>query len=307
MNKVWVLGDAVVDLLPDGEQHYLRCPGGAPANVAVAISRLSGESGFIGRVGNDPLGRFLRQTLSIEKVDTTYMHFDPEHRTSTVIVDLDHYGERTFTFMVNPSADQFLQPQDLPIFQAGQWLHFCSIALIHQPSRSTTQQAAQRIKQAGGFVSFDPNLRPSLWVDQDTMIKEVNNMIAVADVIKFSEEEICLLSGLSDLEQAINLTRQQYPNKLILVTLGEAGAIYFYQQISGSIAGNKVKVVDTTGAGDAFVGGMLQGLSQYDQWQNAQVLEQAIIQANICGGLATTAKGAMAALPTYQQLQQLLA
>ncbi|MFC0323456.1 aminoimidazole riboside kinase [Gallibacterium melopsittaci] len=306
MNRVWVLGDAVVDLLPDGEHHYLRCPGGAPANVAVAIARLTGQSAFIGRVGDDPLGRFLRQTLANEHVDTSFMHLDPEHRTSTVIVDLDHYGERTFTFMVNPSADQFLQPTDLPTFKSGEWLHFCSIALIHQPSRTTVQQAVEQIKQVGGFISFDPNLRPSLWADQQTMLAEVNKMIAYADVIKFSEEEICLLSGLENLEQAIQQTRQQYPDKLILVTLGAEGAVYFYQQISGKIMGNKVNVVDTTGAGDAFVGGMLQGLAQYDQWQNAQVLEQAIIQANLCGGLATTAKGAMSALPNKQQLQQLL-
>lgn len=306
MNKVWVLGDAVVDLLPDGEHRYLRCPGGAPANVAVAISRLSGKSAFIGRVGDDPLGRFLRQTLQNEGVEIDYMHLDPIHRTSTVIVDLDIHGERTFTFMVNPSADQFLEPSDLPRFRQSEWLHFCSIALINQPSRTTVQQAVAQIKQAGGFVSFDPNLRPSLWQNETMMIEEVNKMIAVADVIKFSEEEVCLLSNRSDLEQAIRHTRQQYPDKLILVTLGADGALYFYQEICGEIKGNRVHVVDTTGAGDAFVGGMLQGLAQHTDWQNEQVLAQSLQQANLCGALATTAKGAMSALPTYQQIGQLL-
>ncbi|OBX09092.1 fructokinase [Gallibacterium salpingitidis] len=305
MNTVWVLGDAVVDLLPDGEHRYLRCPGGAPANVAVAISRLSGKSAFIGRVGNDPLGRFLRQTLQQEGVAIDHMYLDPIHRTSTVIVDLDLHGERTFTFMVNPSADQFLEIDDLPKFEKNQWLHFCSIALINQPSRTTVQHAVTQIKQAGGFVSFDPNLRPSLWLNENVMIEEVNKMVAMADVIKFSEEEICLLSHNPDLEQAIIQTRQQYPDKLILVTLGADGALYFYQQISGKIAGNKVNVVDTTGAGDAFVGGMLQGLAQHPHWQQETVLAQSIQQANLCGGLATTAKGAMSALPTRQQVAQL--
>ncbi|KGQ31806.1 fructokinase [Gallibacterium genomosp. 2] len=303
MNTVWVLGDAVVDLLPDGEQHYLRCPGGAPANVAVAIARLGGNSAFIGRVGNDPLGLFLKTTLQQEQVNTDFMHLDDNHRTSTVIVDLDETGERTFTFMVNPSADQFLQQSDLPHFSAGEWLHFCSIALINQPSRHTTQQAAQQIKQAGGFVSFDPNLRPSLWPSQQQMIDEVNKMIAIADVIKFSEEEICLLSGEPDLGLAIRKTRQQYPDKLILVTLGAKGAYYFYQAIEGKVAGNKVKVIDTTGAGDAFVGGMLQALARHQHWQQQNIFVQAIQQANLCGGLATTAKGAMSALPTKTQLQ----
>lgn len=115
MSRIWVLGDAVVDLIPDGDNHYLRCAGGAPANVAVGVSRLGVEAGFIGRVGNDPLGKFMQQTLQAEKVSTEQMILDPQQRTSTVIVGLDQ-GERSFTFMVNPSADQFLEVNDLPNF-----------------------------------------------------------------------------------------------------------------------------------------------------------------------------------------------
>ena len=128
-NRVWVLGDAVVDLVPDGRERYLKCPGGAPANVAVGVARLAGNSGFIGRVGADPLGHFLRQVLQLEGVDVGAMHLDKEHRTSTVLVDLDDAGERSFTFLVKPSADLFLQASELPAFKAGQWLHLCSIAL----------------------------------------------------------------------------------------------------------------------------------------------------------------------------------
>ncbi|HCJ7380973.1 TPA: aminoimidazole riboside kinase, partial [Klebsiella oxytoca] len=158
--KVWVLGDAVVDLLPESEGRLLQCPGGAPANVAVGVARLGGNSGFIGRVGNDPFGRFMRHTLQQEQVDVSHMHLDGQHRTSTVVVDLDDQGERTFTFMVRPSADLFLTEEDLPPFAAGQWLHVCSIALSAEPSRSTTFAAMERIKYAGGRVSFDPNIRP---------------------------------------------------------------------------------------------------------------------------------------------------
>ena len=130
--KIWVTGDAVVDLIPDGENHYLRCAGGAPANVAVGVARLGSPSAFIGRVGNDPLGQFMQDTLNAENVNTQHMILDPQHRTSTVIVGLDN-GERSFTFMVNPSADQFLQASDLPPFQQGEWLHCCSI--IHHAKR----------------------------------------------------------------------------------------------------------------------------------------------------------------------------
>lgn len=112
-SKVWVLGDAVVDLLPEGDGRLLQCPGGAPANVAVGVARLGGNSGFIGRVGDDPFGHFMRQTLCQEKVDISHLSLDPAQRTSTVVVALDEHGERTFTFMVRPSADLFLQPDDL--------------------------------------------------------------------------------------------------------------------------------------------------------------------------------------------------
>ncbi|MHD0444724.1 PfkB family carbohydrate kinase, partial [Klebsiella pneumoniae] len=134
-SKVWVLGDAVVDLLPEGDGRLLQCPGGAPANVAVGVARLGGNSGFIGRVGDDPFGHFMRQTLCQEKVDISHLSLDPAQRTSTVVVALDEHGERTFTFMVRPSADLFLQPDDLPPFEAGQWLHVCSIALSAEPTR----------------------------------------------------------------------------------------------------------------------------------------------------------------------------
>ncbi|MDR2289664.1 MAG: PfkB family carbohydrate kinase, partial [Serratia marcescens] len=93
--QVWVLGDAVVDLLPDGNGRLLQCPGGAPANVAVGIARLGGSSGFIGRVGDDPFGRFMRRTLQEERVNTEFMRLDANQRTSTVVVDLDEHGERT--------------------------------------------------------------------------------------------------------------------------------------------------------------------------------------------------------------------
>ncbi len=122
--RVWVLGDAVVDLLPESQGRLLQCPGGAPANVAVGIARLGGKSAFIGKVGDDPFGRFMYQTLSTENVDTRYMSLDPQHRTSIVAVGLDEQGERNFTFMVRPSADLFLQPDDLPAF--GPSLFHCA-------------------------------------------------------------------------------------------------------------------------------------------------------------------------------------
>ena len=299
--KIWVLGDAVVDLIPDGENHYLRCAGGAPANVAVGIARLGGESAFIGRVGKDPLGEFMLQTLQQENVQTSHMILDPQQHTSTVVVGLDN-GERSFTFMVNPSADQFLQVADLPNFQVNEWLHCCSIALINNPSRETTFEAIRRIKAAGGFFSFDPNLRESLWSSFDDMKQTVMQAVALADVLKFSEEELTLLTDTQTLDDAFEKITALYPEKLILVTLGKDGARYHLAGKQDVVAGKALKPVDTTGAGDAFVGGLLAGLSQHSDWKEISVLEQILRQANACGALATTAKGAMSALPNKAQL-----
>lgn len=306
MSKIWVLGDAVVDLIPDGDNHYLRCAGGAPANVAVGVSRLGGEAGFIGRVGNDPLGKFMQQTLQAEKVSTEQMILDPQQRTSTVIVGLDQ-GERSFTFMVNPSADQFLEVNDLPNFQQCEWLHCCSIALINDPSRSTTIEAIRRVKQAGGFVSFDPNLRESLWSSLDEMKKVVNSVVAMADVLKFSEEELTLLTNTTNLEDATKEVTSLYPEKLIIITLGKDGAIYHLNGKSQVVAGKALKPVDTTGAGDAFMSGLLAGLSQVSNWKESDaVLVEVIRKANASGALATTAKGAMSALPNKTELEAFL-
>lgn len=222
--KIWVLGDAVVDLLPDGEGRLLQCPGGAPANVAVGVARLGGDSGFIGRVGDDPFGRFMRHTLAQEQVDVNYMRLDAAQRTSTVVVDLDSHGERTFTFMVRPSADLFLQPEDLPPFAAGQWLHVCSIALSAEPSRSTTFAAMEAIKRAGGYVSFDPNIRSDLWQDPQDLRDCLDRALALADAIKLSEEELAFISGSDDIVSGIARLNARFQPTLLLVTQGKAGS-----------------------------------------------------------------------------------
>ncbi|ACQ92638.1 PfkB domain protein [Tolumonas auensis DSM 9187] len=307
MARVWVTGDAVVDLIPNGETNYLKCPGGAPANVAVAISRLGGDSAFFGRVGQDPLGRFMKQVLKDEGVDTQYMLLDEEHRTSTVIVDLDDHGERSFTFMVKPSADQFLQPQDVPAFQKGEWLHVCSIALANEPSRSTTLAAMKAIKAAGGYVSFDPNLREEVWLNPADLKPVVLQAVALADVVKFSDDELLFLTDQSDLQTALSWLNEQYNLPLVVITQGKKGALVVHHNEQQLVTGKPVNPVDTTGAGDAFVGGLLAGLVACDDWHNNDNLLKIIRQANACGALATTAKGAMTALPTETLLKAYLA
>ncbi len=311
--KIWVLGDAVVDLLPDGEGRLLQCPGGAPANVAVGVARLGGDSGFIGRVGDDPFGRFMRHTLAQEQVDVNYMRLDAAQRTSTVVVDLDSHGERTFTFMVRPSADLFLQPEDLPPFAAGQWLHVCSIALSAEPSRSTTFAAMEAIKRAGGYVSFDPNIRSDLWQDPQDLRDCLDRALALADAIKLSEEELAfisgsddIVSGSDDIVSGIARLNARFQPTLLLVTQGKAGVQAALRGQVSHFPARPVVAVDTTGAGDAFVAGLLAGLAAHGIPDNLAALAPDLALAQTCGALATTAKGAMTALPYRDDLQRSL-
>ncbi|MBT0723263.1 aminoimidazole riboside kinase [Rosenbergiella sp. S61] len=300
--KVWVLGDAVIDLLPESEGRLLQCPGGAPANVAVGIARLGGNSAFIGRVGDDPFGKFLQNTLKKEQVSTDYMHFDREQRTSTVVVGLDEEGERSFTFMVKPSADLFLVNQDLPGFQAEEWLHCCSIALSREPSRATTLEAMARIRRAGGKVCFDPNIREDFWPNEQVLRDTLAQALALADVIKLSEDELQFISGSHQLEQGIARVVEAYQPELLVITQGKEGVTAFYQ---GSLSYHEAKPVvsvDTTGAGDAFVAGLLYGLSTRGFPQSTSQLDSVLALAQVCGALATTAKGAMTALPYYSEI-----
>ncbi|HFM1375777.1 TPA: aminoimidazole riboside kinase [Escherichia coli] len=301
--KVWVLGDAVVDLLPESDGRLLPCPGGAPANVAVGIARLGGTSGFIGRVGDDPFGALMQRTLLTEGVDITYLKQDEWHRTSTVLVDLNDQGERSFTFMVRPSADLFLETTDLPCWRHGEWLHLCSIALSAEPSRTSAFTAMTAIRHAGGFVSFDPNIREDLWQDEHLLRLCLRQALQLADVVKLSEEEWRLISGKTQNDRDICALAKDYEIAMLLVTKGAEGVVVCYRGQVHHFAGMSVNCVDSTGAGDAFVAGLLTGLSSSELSTDEREMRRIIDLAQRCGALAVTAKGAMTALPCRQELE----
>lgn len=301
--KVWVLGDTVVDLLPESDGRLLPCPGGAPANVAVGIARLGGTSGFIGRVGDDPFGALMQRTLLTEGVDITYLKQDEWHRTSTVLVDLNDQGERSFTFMVRPSADLFLETTDLPCWRHGEWLHLCSIALSAEPSRTSAFTAMTAIRHAGGFVSFDPNIREDLWQDEHLLRLCLRQALQLADVVKLSEEEWRLISGKTQNDRDICALAKEYEIAMLLVTRGAEGVVVCYRGQVHHFAGMSVNCVDSTGAGDAFVAGLLTGLSSTGLSTDEREMRRIIDLAQRCGALAVTAKGAMTALPCRQELE----
>lgn len=303
--RIWVLGDAVIDLLPEQNDRLLKCPGGAPANVAVGVARLGGNSAFIGCVGDDPFGLFLQQTLRDERVDISSMFLTPSQRTSTVLVSLDPRGERQFTFMVRPAADLFLTPEQLPRFSPGDGLHLCSIALSAEPSRSAALEAIRAVRRAGGWVSFDPNLRDDLWPDRGLLSSLLDSVFVQSDVIKLSEDELATLSDADDLTDRMTDFTRRYRPALLLVTCGANGVWLWQNGTTQHFPAPRVSVVDTTGAGDAFVAGLLAALAQEDDPLAPRQLSAAIRQAQRSGAAATTAKGAMTALPYAADLDRI--
>ncbi len=207
--------------------------------------------------------------------------------------------------MVKPSADQFLQLSDIPSFQNGEWLHVCSIALANQPSRSSTFAAIAQMKEVGGYVSFDPNLREEVWSEPQELQATVMRAVGLADVVKFSEEELQFLTGTQSIEEGLQAIADfQIP--LVVVTLGAKGALVVTPNSRQIVSGKAVKPIDTTGAGDAFVGGLLYRLSVAQDWHNQATILDAVKWANGCGALATTQKGAMTALPNQAALYAFL-
>ena len=297
---IWTLGDAVVDLLPRDNMQFEACAGGAPFNVAIGVALLGHASGFIGRVGNDAFGRFLHQTLVTAQVDTGSLEFDSQRHTSTVLVSLDADGERQFAFLVNPSADQFLSPASLPNFGTD-ILHFCSLALVAPDCRATLTQAMVATRQAGGTLSFDINLRPQMWSNETQMFDLVSEFARQSDILKMSEEELLWLTQADNLSIACERLAD-FPARLKIITRGADGAIAFWRHGRLTLSGYRVDSIDTTGAGDAFMAGLLAALAGEGWPTSTAALFSLLEQASACGALATTQRGALSAFPDRQQL-----
>ncbi len=287
---------------------FLKAPGGAPANVAVGLARLGVAAGFMGQVGDDAFGHFLEQTLRENKVDVSTLRYSREARTMLAFVSLRVDGERDFMFYRHPSADMLYRPEDVvaAYIQAARVFHFGTISLISEPARSAALHAVKIAREAGLLISFDPNLRLNLWPDAKAARDGMRLGWLLANVVKVSEEELAFLGETDDLtEAACKLWHNDL--RVMIITRGQAGCRYVTAGFSGEVAGFSVNVVDTTGAGDGFVAGLLKGLlDQPDAHTQEDRLRAICRYANAVGALATTRRGAIPALPTAEQVETFL-
>ncbi len=310
MNNPSVLcfGELLIDMIStttgdlSQSEGFLKKFGGAPANTAAGLARLGTSVYFAGKVGNDPFGRFLKNTLDKNGVNTSELILANDSKTTLAFVSLGKNGQRDFIFY--KGAHDQISKDEVDIPKGVKILHFGSLTQINKPSSEATDKLINQARKAKIVISYDPNIRPSLWIDlkkaKDIILKTTKKV----DILKLNDEEAKFLSGIKNIEEAAN---KLYLSNLdaIIITLGKNGCFYKTSKLSGFIPTIKIKPVDTTGAGDAFNAGYLsliinsgKNLSQMSKNE----LENGLKKANIISSLTTLKKGAISAFPSETEL-----
>ncbi|MBQ6440254.1 MAG: carbohydrate kinase [Mogibacterium sp.] len=307
------LGELLIDLTQrgsdeNGNGEFTAYPGGAPANVAVAASRLGSSTGFIGKVGDDAFGRSLADTLKKDNVDIRGLYYDDYQPTTMAIVSVDESGERDFSFYRKPGADTQLTVDeavaalsaDLPKI-----LHVGSLSMTTSPGKEACEEAVKYAKENGSIISYDPNYRAALWDSEEHAIEMMKVLLPFADILKVSDEEMVMLTGTDDFEEGSRILAE-YGCGLVMVTLGSDGVFVRMGSKSATVPGFSVEVADTNGAGDTFLGAMLMQIakgvnSSEDVW--AQILKM-VRYANKAASLTCSRHGAIPAMPSLAEMEK---
>jgi fructokinase len=315
MYDITAIGEILIDFTPAGRsgqggQLYEQNPGGAPGNVAVACAKLGGTAAFIGKVGTDAFGEFLRNTLEVHGVDTKGLVFTDQARTTLAFVHLHDDGDRSFSFYRNPGADMLLRTEDVgrSLIDDCRIFHFGSVSLSAGSAAEATIDAVGYARNRGKTVSFDVNYRAPLFRSESAAISLISAALPYADILKVSQEEMTLLTGETD--PVIGSEKLFGGASLVLVSMGSQGAFYRNGNTCGQVDTFKVNTVDTTGAGDAFFGAVLYQLRNMSpdkiRYLDGSALDDIVRFANAAGALSTTKKGAIPSLPTQAEIQALL-
>lgn len=321
MGQLFAIGEVLIDFIPIQKGCSLkdvlafeRAAGGAPANVAASVSKFGGKASIITKLGNDAFGDYLIEQLELVGVNTEQIKRTDEANTGLAFVSLKEDGERDFSFYRNPSSDLLLSEDEInpEIFQADDILHFGSVDLVESPMKLAHLKAIKSVKSKGGLISFDPNVRLPLWDSPENCRKTIQMFIPYAHIVKISDEELEFITGIKDKEEAIS-SLFNGDVKIVVYTKGKDGAeLYVSSHKKYESTGFKVTVQDTTGAGDAFVGGFLyqlltKGAVQANLLDIVSEYYEEILQfANGSGALTTMGKGAIPALPHEEEVRNFI-
>ncbi len=322
MNKKAVcLGEMLIDFVSTESgvtlkdaPGFKKAPGGAPANTAVGLAKLGITSSFVGKVGIDAFGDFLRETLQKYGVNTKWLTGTNKAKTTLAFVSLTEEGERDFVFYRDPGADMLLDQGDIQdeCFTDCGVFHFGSITMTHEPAHSATLKAISTANKYGCLVSFDPNIRLSLWRNTEEAREKIRRGMSQCDVLKVNEEEACFVANTDNLDHAIEYILSENALGLLAITRGKEGCILLQGDNRLEERGFRVPSVDTTGAGDGFTAGLLSSLYMF--WKDIgerkpiplDTLGYGARFANATGALTTLKKGAIPALPGADEVEGFL-
>ncbi len=287
------IGEILADLIgkeENGRYSYDMFIGGAPFNVAVNAKRAGAKVGFVGRVGKDPIGKFLIITAKKVNLDYTDIQTDGERNTTLAIVSLNN-GERDFAFFRHDAADFNIDISKIDIkrYTDLNIVHLGSLMLSEEKGRIFAGNIVKTVKNEGKLLSFDVNFRMDLYNDTESAIKAYKPFIEAADILKFSDDEIKTYTKKEDLGAAVKAVKKD--NTLLLISMGSRGSMYVYNDLSGVIPSKKVVPVDTTGAGDAFFGTVLAYLDGKEFTK--ENIEFALKKGNEAGAGTVSFKGAV--------------
>lgn len=319
MIDVTALGELLIDFTQHGQSgqgnDLFECnPGGAPCNVLSMLAKCGKKTAFIGKVGNDIFGTFLKGTIESVGIDTRALALTDDARTTLAFVKHDESGDRSFAFYRNPGADMSLTEEDIDadLIKESRIFHFGTLSMTHEGVRKATKLAIKIAKENGVLVSFDPNLRETLWKSLDEAVEQMKYGCSVCDVIKIEEKELEIISGESTIEGGVKYLRDNYNIKLITVTCGEKGSWAFSGDGKTFVPALLTdKTVDTTGAGDTFWGCTLNyilnhGTEGIDALSEEE-LKGMLQFSNAAASLVTTKMGAIRSMPTIEEVEAYMA
>lgn len=315
MYEITALGESLIDFTPSGTSEagmriFEQNPGGAPANALAVFAKFGEKAAFIGKVGNDMHGLFLKETMEKAGIDTKGMIISDKVFTTLAFVSLNEQGEREFSFARKPGADTCLMEQEVnvDIINDSKILHIGSLSLTDEPCRSATFYALKQAKDGGKIISYDPNYRALLWDSVESAVEGMRSPLEYVDVMKLSDEETKLLTDIEDPERAAKALLDKGIS-LVAVTLGKDGAYVCTKEGGAVVPGFESKVVDTTGAGDSFWGGFLYQLAKSGKRPEEVTLEEAKTFArfgNAVASLCVEKRGGIPAMPTMEQVAERL-
>ncbi len=316
MVDITSLGEILIDftesgLSPAGMRLFEQNPGGAVTNLVAAAARCGAKTAFIGKVGNDMHGAFLKESMEQAGVDMQHLLATDQAFTTLAFVALNDNGERSFSFARKPGADTCISAEELPqdLLSNTRIFHTGALSLTAEPSRSATYRAIQLAKAAGAVISYDPNYRASLWDSETEAIKYMRSLVPTAQLMKLSDEETALLTDSSDPVEASRRLVQAGVS-VVAVTMGGDGALIRVGDQTCHVPGFAAHAIDTTGAGDAFFGGFLYRYLQYAKAPQALTLEEACVCArfgNAVASLCVERRGGIPAMPELSAVEKRLA